>query len=765
MLKLPTPKFGAHVYISILLLLIIALPYPSHAAKVNYKKLYRSRISHSQYEIGKISFRGNNKYPSETLETIISSHATDRSFWYSFFEFTYRYGKDNRLIPKFAKKELYDKLNSLQSNIHFFSEETVSNDINNLRQFYHQHGNHQIKLDYEFLPNPKQKINELIFILDEGSDYIVNNIQINITDSIEQHLSEEINTEINKNKNIKFNEANILISADKSIYYLQNNGYFFANYTQPQIVINPEENNDSLTLNISPGLKYKIDSIFIEHDTRGQIRLASVMSENQLDFRIGDYYIKDKIRTSEANFLSLNLFHSAIIDTIQVNNVDSTIALLVRLNYKKQQDYNIGFFTNRTSFDKYWNAGIEASYTHRNIFGAAQSFNPFARITLLDLSRFFEVNKQELEYQIGINLSQPTLWTIDKARIGGSTQFAFSYKRVIDNLWLSTFDLPIRLNVKMPKWTVFNNAFVDVGFRRQIPTNYDDALSQALNGAKNERDSLIIAGRYAPFMNTNSFDNNEKPYLTSTIISMGLNGDSRNDLFSPTKGYFASLLFDIAPFPINIYTGSSRFIRMQAFVSKYFSISYQSIIAYKIKLGHIIWFDPDRSVIPYDLQFYAGGANSIRGWASRRLRYFGIEGYKHESNHYMDFIEDYFGSSTLLEGSIEYRYKIAGLGYRSIMQNLLKDVQLAAFLDFGNAYNWYYFATGPDKDKKFDIKEIFKGIAVAAGVGVRYESPIGIIRLDLGWKVLDPNHFNDPSTPISSSLSDVKLHIGLGHPF
>lgn len=730
-------------------------------AKVEYDRLKESSIQIGRYEIEIIDFKGNAAFPQEVLEGIIASREINKSFAYTLFDFAFRGTKDSPIVPAFAKRAIKRQLEVLETGLVFFSEETISKDIRNLRKFYHQNGYHDVRIDFIFTRHPKKNANILRFYLDEGTLYPLNQINLILSDSLPTEINSKISNYIYKNVGSNFNESSVLQSLDQSVKTLKDNGYYFTYYKLPELVIDSETKSDSLAIKLYSGKPYRIDSIAISHKLNGQKILAREMARSQIDFEKGELYSYTKIKTTEAKYLSLNLFNSITIDTIATNKEASTLSLQVNLNYKKQQDYNFGLFTNRTTFDKYWNAGVEASYTHRNIFGAAQTFNPFVRFTLLDLSRFFETNKQELEYQAGISLSTPLLWTIDKSRVSSSAQFAFSYKRVIDNLWLSTVDLPFRFAIKLPDWTLFNNASLDLGFRRQIPTNYNEAWNESLRGAKTEKDTLNVLRKFIPFSDFNSFVNKENPLLTSTIFSFGINGDSRNDIFSPTQGHFLSFLADVAPFKVNKYTGASQFIRFQAFLSQYFSLSYQSVLAYKMKLGHIFTIDKERSITPYDLQFYAGGANSIRGWASRRLRFYGTDKYQYEASSETELIEDYIGSATILEGSVEYRYKVASTG---VIGRVLKDVQFATFVDFGNAYNWYLLSDLPGNDD-ISIAKIVQGIALAAGVGVRYESPIGVIRADLGWKLYDPNSIYDPNITVRDGLGDVKIHIGLGHPF
>lgn len=106
-------------YIYISFIIIFLLTCSLAANQVDYSKLYRSRLVKSQYEIGEITFKGNAKYSSSQLETIISSRATNRSLGYNFYEFTYRNMKNSRIVPQFVKNDFRKKLNDLQTNIFF----------------------------------------------------------------------------------------------------------------------------------------------------------------------------------------------------------------------------------------------------------------------------------------------------------------------------------------------------------------------------------------------------------------------------------------------------------------------------------------------------------------------------------------------------------------------------------------------------------------------------------------------------------------------
>ena len=102
------------------------------------------------------------------------------------------------------------------------------------------------------------------------------------------------------------------------------------------------------------------------------------------------------------------------------------------------------------------------------------------------------------------------------------------------------------------------------------------------------------------------------------------------------------------------------------------------------------WID-DFSTLPSSLRFYAGGDQSVRGYAYNSLGPTDANG-------------EVIGGPKLLVGSLEYEHRI------------FEKWSLATFYDAGNAVN------------SFD-DPYFSG----AGVGLHWKSPIGLIRLDVAW--------------------------------
>jgi len=104
------------------------------------------------------------------------------------------------------------------------------------------------------------------------------------------------------------------------------------------------------------------------------------------------------------------------------------------------------------------------------------------------------------------------------------------------------------------------------------------------------------------------------------------------------------------------------------------------------------------SDLPASNRFFTGGDSSVRG-------------YEYKSLGPLDENGELIGGKYLLVGSVEYDYNVAGKWY------------VAAFYDVGNTYN-----ETPD--------EIFSG----AGIGIRWASPVGMVRVDVANAISDKDH-------------------------
>jgi outer membrane protein assembly factor BamA len=261
-------------------------------------------------------------------------------------------------------------------------------------------------------------------------------------------------------------------------------------------------------------------------------------------------------------------------------------------------------------------------------------------------------------------------------------------------------------------------------------------------------------------------------FFSSNILGLTFSGDKRDHPLNPTKGHFTSIATD----GWNIFmslsdlSGIARYARFQFAHFHFFSLAKNLVLATKFKAGHIMQLD-DNSVIPFDRQFFAGGANSVRGWPARQLHY----SYRNTQNasntedfnsDQFEFDSDIVGSSTLVEGSIEFRYHFnRPTNLSSQLADQISSIGFTGFIDFGNAFGWY--AESPDRQTSLDPIDYFTKLAVSIGAGLRYDMPIGPLRADVAFPFFGPKvgTSNYMTYTFSEAFKSPVFYIGIGHAF
>ena len=153
-------------------------------------------------------------------------------------------------------------------------------------------------------------------------------------------------------------------------------------------------------------------------------------------------------------------------------------------------------------------------------------------------------------------------------------------------------------------------------------------------------------------------------------------------------------------------------------------------------------------ILPFEKRYFAGGANSVRGWSVRGLgpgKYGGTDGA-------IDFINQ--TGDMKLDLNAEFR------------TNLFWKLGAAVFVDAGNIWTLRDYADQPGGQFKFN--EFYKQIAVAYGIGLRLNFDFFILRFDMGMKAINPAYetTREHFPILHHNLSrDFAFHFAVGMPF
>lgn len=201
----------------------------------------------------------------------------------------------------------------------------------------------------------------------------------------------------------------------------------------------------------------------------------------------------------------------------------------------------------------------------------------------------------------------------------------------------------------------------------------------------------------------------EKVELPDTLkgvtnsIRLQLLMDYREEFFNPRTGAF---ILPATEYAGGVFGGDNDFVRLEV-ETRFFIPMLKNVLAQRIKLGVI---HPLNGVAIYE-KYYVGGQYTLRGYPERSV-----------------------GPDTLGDEH-----------YGNMLGNFNLEYRIAVPMNFGVVG----FLDAAYCDNKLHLEDS-DYLKASAGLGLRYYSPIGPIRLDLGFPITDPGY---------------ELYVGLYHIF
>lgn len=190
----------------------------------------------------------------------------------------------------------------------------------------------------------------------------------------------------------------------------------------------------------------------------------------------------------------------------------------------------------------------------------------------------------------------------------------------------------------------------------------------------------------------------------------------------------------------------AQYIRTDIDVRHYDYRGEEQSLVYRAFVGAALPY-LNSTAIPFEKQFFGGGANSIRAWRVKSLGpgSFGGDTISRYPNQTADL---------KIEANIEYRF------------NLFWKLEGALFVDAGNI--WSLSKEDDREGALFDIKRFYKEFAVGTGFGLRFDFNFFIFRVDLGIPMVDPSYPEGKRwVPANRDLqwNDLGYNFAIGYPF
>lgn len=505
-----------------------------------------------------------------------------------------------------------------------------------------------------------------------------------------------------------------------------------------EMKIGESARNETQT-NPSPIRKYYIGNVSISYPK--SLRFRDKILKNINTILPGELYDERNVNNTYSRFSSLRTFSGVNIEmsTVDTNKVDCSI----NLTPSPLQGFKINLEASSNSTGL---IGIspQFNYFHKNIFRGGEW------LTLGFMGNFqFKLNNKDIHStEIGgsAGLSFPRLLGLPHSWFKGPylprTEINFSYnyqgrleyKRNIlstslgytgntkGKLFYQFYPLQISI-VKLYSLdqnfyqTLTNNPFL----RNAYDNHFDVGAGAALYYTTNTSVNPVSDYHYARF----------QVDISGNILSafrplMNRNSDNKAMIWG---------------------TPYSQYVRTELSVGKTWTFGERNAHAIATRfLCGIGYAYGNSSALPFEKQFYSGGANGLRGWQARSIG----PGLSSMDNTFS--IPSQMGDMKL-EANIEYRFK------------MFWKLAGAIFADMGNVWT---IQNGDYADKSnFRFNDFYKGIAIDLGAGLRIDLSFILLRIDLGVQVHDPansgNRWNAPKAWLDKD--NYALHFGVGYPF
>jgi len=206
---------------------------------------------------------------------------------------------------------------------------------------------------------------------------------------------------------------------------------------------------------------------------------------------------------------------------------------------------------------------------------------------------------------------------------------------------------------------------------------------------------------------------------TISVVTTSVSYDRRDNRFDPARGHF---LFASADLAGGIVGADKDFVRLQGGASHYWPHGGRFVLESRVRAGIVDAYH-NSSEVPIFERFFGGGSGTVRGFRERRV------GPRDPNSN------DPIGGEATMLASLE---EVMGLMKDERGRSILKG---SVFLDLGDVWR--------------RVNEFGESFKSGTGVGARVNTPIGPIRLDLGF----------PITEIEDEGRKPRFHFNLSRSF
>ena len=500
-------------------------------------------------------------------------------------------------------------------------------------------------------------------------------------------------------------------SADTVAAWLRNRGFPYA-----QVLRNFDVDAGALTAEVRfeavPGPYMRVGEIVVQ----GVERVDTATVLRTLSVRPGEQYREDQLYRSQRDLYGVGMFRSAsvtLLDTVPPSSGVSTVGVLVRV--AEGPRHRIRFGGGYGTQDCF---RFQSGWSALGFLGNARVLDLSVRVTKIgvgwpfdagfddDVCRPLEHDDQSdtLNYNVGLTLFQSAFLSPKHTASVG----AFAERR--SEIYTYT------------RVQVGGNVGVTLNARRRVPVG----ATYGYSVGRTDADPAVFCSVFSVCdAATQGYLRTRRPFASVTVSASRRTEDFPLD---PSTGSHIGLTL----LHSSRVLGSDslyEFNRGEMEIAQYLPFGRRGVFAWRFHAGallpvHITLAGQSAQFVPPEQRFYGGGPNSVRGYGANELgpRVYVVIDTTNPTIQNGDTI--YNGVRTVATGGNSIL--LANVEVRVAAPVFPDRLRLAAFVDIGQVYE--------RQNELFSLRSM----RVTPGVGVRFTTPLGPVRVDAAYNGYDP---------------------------
>ncbi len=489
-----------------------------------------------------------------------------------------------------------------------------------------------------------------------------------------------------------------------------------------------DRNDALLVYDIDAGPAYVIGAITVE----GQQQSRTELIDRELRVREGGLFRWSDVERSQRQLLETALFRDVSFIPTNIDTLTGTADLLVQVVERSPAFFEFGFGVGSRERIR-----LLAAWGHNNLFGTGQRLRLRSRnyLNYEDVQRLSTGDVDpELNYRYDILHTNPRM--LGRFRLD-TTLFLALETRGESGLNLETqgFSLGTRFQGG-PR--VINTVELRV---EEVDPNLHPDAKPALRDA----------------YETSQLRSSDTRSMGWTFYEEG-----RNNPLRPSRGNLRTVQLEVGGGPLG---GDNSFVKIAAGLHGYQRTILGGVLAWRVSVGAVRPYggslDRGADGVPYQERFFAGGVSTVRGYLERSLGPQVSEAIRDSLQLASDVpLSDQpaRGGNYMLLTNAEWRFpmpvlsrwKVSGVAFvdGGNVWERAEDIQLRGF-------RWRSYPRAPEDESATKLWDY----RYSVGGGVRIDTPVGPVRLDLGFP-LKRARLSDTETEAKTIY-----HFSLGFPF